>query len=100
MNITEILNGEILSMTIDEQENILNEMKEIKIFDLNESQKNNLINYICEILDKELAMDYLFYILDEEITYPIDDEKIKYLFSDKRMLELKDLMLERLQTDD
>ena len=100
MNITEILNGEILSMTIDEQKNILNEMKEIKIFDLNESQKNNLINYICEILDKELAMDYLFYILDEEITYPIDDEKIKYLFSDKRMLELKDLMLERLQTDD
>jgi Mg/Co/Ni transporter MgtE len=100
MNITEILNGEILSMTIDEQKNILNEMKEIKIFDLNESQKNNLINCICEILDKELAMDYLFYILDEEITYPIDDEKIKYLFSDKRMLELKDLMLERLQTYD
>ena len=55
MNITEILNGEILSMTIDEQKNILNEMKEIKIFDLNESQKNNLINCICEIDRKSVV---------------------------------------------
>jgi hypothetical protein len=100
MTITEILNGEISSITIDDQKIILNKMKETKIFDLDESQKINLINYICEDLERGLAMDYLFHVLDEEITYPIDDEKIKYLFSDKRMLVLKNEMLEKLQSEE
>ena len=98
MTINEILNGEITS-TIDDQNYILNEMKKIKFFDLNDTQKINLINYICEKLDRDLAMEYLFQVLDNEITYPIDDDKIKKLFSDKRMLELKDEMLKKLQSE-
>lgn len=99
MTINEILNGEITS-TIDDQNYILNEMKKIKFFDLNDTQKINLINYICEKLDRDLAMEYLFQVLDNEITYPIDDDKIKKLFSDKRMLELKDEMLKKLQSEE
>lgn len=99
MTINEILNGEITS-TIDDQNYILNEMKKIKFFDLNDTQKINLINYICEKLDRDLAMEYLFQVLDNEITYPIDDDKIKKLFSDKRMLELKNEMLNKLQSEE
>lgn len=100
MTINEILNGEITSTTIDDQNYILNEMKKIKFFDLNDTQKINLINYICEKLDRDLAMEYLFQVLDNEITYPIDDDKIKKLFSDKRMLELKNEMLNKLQSEE
>ena len=99
MTINEILNGEITS-TIDDQNYILNEMKKIKFFDLNDTQKINIKNYICEKLDRDLAMEYLFQVLDNEITYPIDDDKIKKLFSDKRMLELKDEMLKKLQSEE
>lgn len=100
MTINEILNGEISSTTIDDQNDILNEMKKFKFFDLNKTQQVNLINYICEKLDRDLAVDYLFQVLDNEITYPIDDEKIKKLFSDKRMLELKNEMLNKLQSEE
>ena len=100
MTINEILNGEITSTTIDDQNCILNDMKKIKFFDLNDTQKINLIDYICEKLDRDLAIEYLFQVLDNEITYPIDDDKIKKLFSDKRMLELKNEMLNKLQSEE
>ena len=74
-------------------------MKEQKIFDLNESDKKNLIDFLCEKTEKQIAVDYLFHVLDTEISYPIDDEKVKTLFEDDRMKNLKDLMMESLQEE-
>lgn len=100
MNINEILTGSVVSSTIDEQKEVLEQMKEKKIFDLNESEKANLINFLTENSDPDLAVDYLFHVLDTEISYPIDDEKVKSLFSDNRMRRMKDLMMEKLQDEE
>ena len=97
MNISEILAGAVINLSVDEQREVLEQMKESKIFDLSETERTNLINFICENTDSELAVDYLFHVLDNEISYPIDDEKVKSLFSDPRMVKLKDLMMEKLQ---
>lgn len=100
MNINEILTGGVLSSSTEEQKEVLEQMKEKKIFDLNETEKGNLINFLCEKADPELAIDYLFHVLDSEISYPIDDEKVKSLFSDDRMRRMKDLMMEKLQDEE
>lgn len=100
MNISEILSGSVTNPSLDEQKSVLDQMKEGKIFDLNETEKANLVNFLCEKADTELSVDYLFHVLDTEISYPIDDEKVKSLFSDDRMRKLKDLMMEKLQDEE
>ena len=103
MNIREILDGNLSNISapsVEDQKVVLEEMKENKIFDLKETEKRNLINFLCEIADTELAIDYLFHVLDEEVSYPIDEEKVRTLFSDDRMHKLKDLMMENLQDEE
>jgi len=100
MNISEILTGNVDNLSIDEQKEVLVQMKERKIFELDETEKVNLIDFLCDKVDTELSIDYLFHVLDEEISYPIDDEKVKTLFSDDRMRKLKDLMMEKLQDEE
>ena len=100
MNINQILDGTVTNTSVEEQKKLLNQMKEQKIFDLSEDEKANLINFLCESVNTELSVDYLFHVLDTEISYPIDDEKVKSLFSDDRMRKLKDLMMENLQGED
>lgn len=100
MNISEILSGSVKNPSVDEQKEVLDQMKEGKIFDLSETEKANLINFLCEGADTELSVDYLFHVLDTEISYPIDDEKVKTLFADDRMRKLKDVMMEKLQDED
>ena len=99
MNITEKL-SELVDPTIENQQAFLNQVKEIKIFDLNETEKLELIDFLCEKADQDLAIDYLYHVLDNEISYPIDDEKVKSLFSDERMQKMKDLMLSQLNDDE
>jgi len=100
MNISEILAGSTTT-SVDEQKEVLDQMKEQKIFDLNDSERANLINFLCEVSDQELAVDYLYHVLDEEISFPMnDDEKVKKLFGDERMRKLKDLMTENLDKED
>lgn len=99
MNINEILAGNVGDLSFDEQKEVLNEMKQNKVFDLSDTEKANLINFLCDKVDSELAIDYLFHVLDEEISYPIDDEKVKTLFADERMRKLKDMMWDNLQDD-
>jgi hypothetical protein len=100
MNINEILTGSVVTCSVDEQKDVLEQMREKKIFELPENERANLINFLCEKVDSELAIDYLFHVLDTEISYPIDDEKVKSLFSDDRMRRMKDLMMEKLQDDE
>jgi hypothetical protein len=99
MNINEILNGSTTNLSIDEQKSVLEQMKELKIFELDETKRKNLIDFLCDKSDSKLAIDYLFHVLDTEISYPIDDEKVKSLFSDERMKKMKDLMMEQLQDE-
>jgi len=100
MNINEILKGGINDASVEEQKEVLDQMKEQKIFDLNETEMKNLIDFLCEKVEKDLSIDYLFHVLDTEISYPIDDDKVKKIFSDQRMVEMKDLMMKELQDDD
>ena len=100
MNINEVLTGAVVNPSVDEQKEVLDQMKEQKIFDLNENEKINLINFLCEKTETQLAIDYLFHVLDTEISYPIDDEKVKSLFEDDRMKRLKDLMMDSLQEEE
>ena len=100
MNINQILDGTVANTSIEEQKEVLDQMKEQKIFDLSEDEKTNLINFLCENVDVEISTDYLFHVLDTEISYPIDDEKVKILFSDDRMRKLKDVMMDKLQGDE
>ena len=100
MNISEILSGTVTTASVEEQKEVLDQMKEQKIFDLTETEKANLINFLCENVETELSVDYLFHVLDTEISYPIDDEKVKSLFVDDRMRNLKDLVMEKLQDDE
>lgn len=100
MNINDVLTGVVGNLTVDEQKEVLDQMKKNKVFDLNDVERTNLVNFLCEKVDTELAIDYLFHVLDEEISYPIDDEKVKTLFSDDRMRNLKDLMMNSLQDED
>lgn len=99
MNINEILTDSVNEVSVDEQKTVLEQMKEKKIFDLSETERENLIKFLCEKFETNLAIDYLFHVLDTEISYPIDDEKVKLLFSDERMMKMKDLMMEQLQDD-
>jgi len=99
MNITEKL-SEMVNPSTEEQKTFLNEVKEIKIFDLNETEKLALLDFICEKADQDLAIDYLYHVLDNEISYPIDDEKVKSLFADERMQKMKDLMIAQLNDDE
>jgi len=99
MNITEKL-SELTDPTTENQKEFLNEVKEIKIFDLSETDKLALIDFLCEKADQDLAIDYLYHVLDNEISYPIDDEKVKSLFSDERMQKLKDVMLSQLNDEE
>ena len=99
MNISEILDGTVVNASVEEQKEVLDQMKGNKIFDLNDSEKLNLISFLCEKVDVELAIDYLFHVLDNEISYPMDDEKVKDLFSTDGMRKLKDLMLEKIQDE-
>lgn len=100
MNISEILNGSVTTTTVEEQKEVLDQMRESKIFDLSELERANLINFLCENTDTELSVDYLFHVLDSEISYPIDDEKVKALFADERMRKLKDLMMAKLEDEE
>jgi len=100
MNIKEVLAGSVINPSVEEQTEVLDQMKEKKIFDLNDVEKANLINFLCETVTKELAVDYLFHVLDTEISYPMDDEKVKSLFLDERMRNMKDLMMETLNSEE
>lgn len=101
MNINEILNGNYKNLSVDEQKEFIEQMKENKkVFDLNETERTNLIDFLCDHSDSEIATDYLFFVLDTEISYPIDDEKVKILFSDERMKKMKDLMMSQLQDEE
>ena len=100
MNISEILKGTVTTTSVEEQKEVLDQMRETKIFDLSELERANLINFLCETADTELSVDYLFHVLDSEISYPIDDEKVKALFADERMRKLKDLMMEKLEDEE
>ena len=100
MNISEILNGSVTSSSVEEQKEVLEQMKDQKVFDLNETERANLIDFLCEQVDAEVAVEYLFHVLDTEISYPIDDEKAKSIFSDERMKKLKDLMMDDLVEDE
>lgn len=100
MNIDVILNGSIGILTNDEQKEAVEQLKEIKVFDLDENQRTNLIDFICDKLETELAVDYLFHVLDTEISYPIDDDKVKLLFSDERMKKLNKVMMEQLESEE
>lgn len=100
MNISEILAGSTTT-SVEEQKEVLDQMKKQKLFDLNETEKGNLINFLCETVDQELALDYLFHVLDEEISYPMeDDNDVKNLFGDERMRKLKDLMMDSIPEDE
>ena len=101
MELNEILAGDVVNEpSLDEQKEVLEQMKEQKLFDLEDNNRLNLIDFLCEKVDTELAIDYLFHVLDEEISYPFDDEKVKSLFSDERMGKLKDGMMEKLQDEE
>lgn len=97
MNINEILTGSVSSVSTEDQKIVLDEMKEQKVFDLPETERKNLIDFLCEKVEQDLAIEYLFHVLDTEISYPIDDEKVKTLFSDERMIKMKDIMMDELQ---
>ena len=100
MNINEVLDGSVTGPSIDEQKEVLDQMKEKNIFDLSKTEKERLIDFLCDQADSELAIDYLFHVLDKEISYPIDDEKVKSLFYDERMKKMKDLMMSKLEDDE
>jgi hypothetical protein len=101
MNINEILTGSFENITLSEQEEVLEQMKaEKKVFDLSNEERYNLITFLCEKSDSKLAIDYLFFVLDTEISYPIDDEKVKLLFADERMMKLKKLMMDSFEEED
>lgn len=100
MNTEVILNGSVGNITNSEQKEVVEQLKEIKVFDLGENQRTNLIDFICEKLETELAVDYLFHVLDTEISYPIDDDKVKLLFSDDRMKKLNQVMMEQLEMEE
>lgn len=97
MNINDVLKGNHNITSVDEQKEVINQMKERKVFDLEESERLNLIDFLCEKVDLDTSIDYLFHVLDTEISYPIDDNKVKTLFSDERMKKIKDSMLEKLE---
>lgn len=100
MNISEILSGNVTSSSVEEQKEVLEQMKEQKVFDLSDAEKANLIDFLCDQVETEVAVEYLFHVLDTEISYPIDDEKAKSIFSDERMKRLKDLMMNDLVEDE
>ena len=100
MNISEILNGNVTSSSVEEQKEVLEQMKKQKVFDLTDTEKENLIDFLCEQVEDDVAVDYLFHVIDTEISYPIDDEKAKSIFSDERMKRLKELMMNDLVEDD
>jgi len=100
MNINDVLTGSVSNLSVDEQKEVLAQMKERKIFDLSNNEKENLISFLCDEAESELSVDYLFHVLDNEISYPMDDEKVKSLFSDDRMRKMKDLMMATLDGED
>jgi len=100
MNVNEILENSAVTVAADEVKTIFEQMKEKNFFDLSDKQRLNLIDFICEKSDTDSSIDYLFHVLDNEISYPIDDEKVGFLFSDERMRKMKDLMMEKLQEDE
>jgi len=101
MTINEILEGSsVTEISIEEQKDVLDQMSDKKVFDLEESERLNLINFLCENVETNLATNYLFHVLDTEVPYPVDEEKIKSLFSDVRMRKLKDIMMEKIQTEE
>ena len=87
MSINEILAGNF-SDSYDEQEDALNEMKSRKFEDLNNSEKDNLIEFLSEKADVKLAIDYLNYVLDEQVSLTDDDDELKYLFNEKRIKKM------------
>jgi len=97
MNINEILTGSVSSASTEDQKIVLDEMRKQKVFDLSVTERKNLIDFLCEKVEQDLAIEYLFHVLDTEISYPIDDEKVKTLFSEERMIKMKDLMMDELQ---
>ena len=99
MNIELILNGDFNDVTIKEQESVIEELKKIELFSLNEKQLNNVISFICEKMEKKNAIDYLFHVMDTEVSYPIDDDKLKKIFSNDKMKELSMLMLKQLDDE-
>jgi hypothetical protein len=99
MSIDKILNGDNIDIAIEEQKELVNKLKTIEVFNLNEKEKDNVINFLCDKIDVELAIDYLFHVLDTEISYPVDEQKVKFLFSDDRMKKMKDIMLQKLKDD-
>ena len=48
MNISEVLAGSVSNLSVDEQKEVLDQMKENKIFDLNDTEKTNLVDFLCE----------------------------------------------------
>lgn len=54
MDITDILNGSVSIASIDEQTAVLDQMRELKMFDLDQNQRENLLNFLCEKTDTDL----------------------------------------------
>jgi hypothetical protein len=100
MNINEILENPAVKITVEEEKIVFDQMKEKNFFDLSATERLNLIEFICEKSDEELAVDYLFHVLDNEIPYPNDEDRLAVLFADDRMQKMKKLMIKKLQDDE
>lgn len=99
MDINEVLEGSVKKLAIEDQTDVLTEMKKQSVFDLPEKERKNLIDFLCEVADEKVTVDYLFHVLDNEISYPSDDERVNILFSDERMISLRERMLEMLSEE-
>jgi len=100
---SEILNASDVntfkSITHGDQTELFGKLKEMKFFELAVPERENLISFLG-VAEQDLAKDYLFHVLDNELPYPVDDEKAKVLFADDRIKTLKEQMMMELQEDD
>lgn len=66
----------------DDQNEILKELKKIRIIDLNESERESIILFVSEKFIDELAIEYYIHILDNQTPKIPEIEKISNLVDD------------------
>jgi hypothetical protein len=66
----------------DDQNEILKELKKIRIIDLNESERESIILFVSEKFIDELAIEYYVHILDNQTSKIPEIEKISNLVDD------------------
>lgn len=66
----------------DDQNEILKELKKIRIIDLNESERESIILFVSEKFIDELAIEYYVHILDNQTPKIPEIEKISNLVDD------------------